>query len=71
MRAQQQPAWLATARLLGDYLVKEVLTPDTAGILRSRAPPAAANSRSRADCGSQSDRPYEVQPDKGGSRALR
>jgi len=67
MRAQQQPAWLATACLLGDYLVKEALTPDTGTY------PAFTRSTGRrtqfpqpADCGSQSDRPYEIQPDKGG-----
>ena len=67
LRAQQQPAWLATACLLGDYLVKEALTPDTGTY------PAFTRSTGRrtqfpqpADCGSQSDRPYEIQPDKGG-----
>ena len=54
MRAQQQPAWLATACLLGDYLVKEALTPDTGTY------PAFTRSTGRrtqfpqpADCGSQ------------------
>ena len=67
MRAQQQPAWLATARLLGDYLVKEVLTPDTGRYPAfTRSTGRRAQFPQPADCGSQSDRPYEIQPDKGG-----
>jgi hypothetical protein len=67
MRGEQQPAWLQTARLMGDYLLKETLTP--AG---GRYPGFTRSTGKRAqfplapDCGSQSDRPYEVQPDKGG-----
>ncbi len=71
MRAQQQPAWLATARLLGDYLVKEARTPDTGkypGFTRSTG--RRAHFPQPADCGSQSDRPYEIQPDKGGIAAF-
>ena len=64
---QQQPAWLATARLLGDYLVKEVLTPDTGKYPAfTRSTGRRAQFPQPADCGSQSDRPYEIQPDKGG-----
>jgi hypothetical protein len=67
MRAEQQPAWLATARLLGDYLVREVLTPDTGKYPAfTRSTGKRAQFPQPADCGSQSDRPYEIQPDKGG-----
>jgi hypothetical protein len=60
-------AMLATARLMGDYLLKETLTPDS-----GRYPTFTRSTGKRgqfpqaADCGSQSDRPYEIQPDKGG-----
>jgi hypothetical protein len=58
---------LETARLLGEYLVNETLTP-AAG-----AYPCFTRSTGRrgrfpqaGDAGSQSDRPYEIEPDKGG-----
>jgi hypothetical protein len=67
LRGEQQAAWLATARLMGDYLLKEVLTPNSGKY------PAFTRSTGKrgqfpqpADCGSQSDRPYEIEPDKGG-----
>jgi hypothetical protein len=66
-RGELQPAWLATARRMGDYLLKETLTP------RFGKYPAFTRSTGKRgqfpqpdDCGSQSDRPYEIQPDKGG-----
>jgi hypothetical protein len=56
-----------TACLMGDYLVKETLTP------RSGPYPSFTRSTGHrgqfpqpADAGSQSDRPYEIEPDKGG-----
>jgi hypothetical protein len=64
------PWLLDTAMLMGDYLVTETLTPSE-GIypkftrstgLRQQFPLAA-------DSGSQSDRPYEIEPDKGGIAA--
>jgi hypothetical protein len=65
--AKQDPRILKTARLLGDYLIRETLTP-TAG--RYPAFTRSTGSRDRfpqpADSGSQSDLPYEIQPDKGG-----
>ncbi len=71
MRAQQQPAWLCTARLLGDYLVKEALTPDTGKYPAfTRSTGRRAQFPQPADCGSQSDRPHEIQPDKGGIAAF-
>ncbi len=67
MRGEQQPAWLATARLLGDYLLKEALTPDSGKYPAfTRSTGKRAQFPQPADCGSQSDRPYEIQPDKGG-----
>ena len=58
---------LNTARAMGDYLVKETLTP------HSGQYPAFTRSTGKrdllplpADCGSQADRPYEIEPDKGG-----
>jgi hypothetical protein len=67
MRGGRDLRFLATARAMGEYLVKETLTPD--------AGPFASFTRSTGkrdqfplaeDCGSQSDRPYETEPDKGG-----
>jgi hypothetical protein len=67
LRGALQSKWLATARLLGDYLTKESLTPDSGKY------PAFTRSTGRRgqfpqpeDCGSQADRPYEIEPDKGG-----
>jgi hypothetical protein len=65
--AGRESQWLTTARCMGDYLTREALTPGTG------AYPAFTRSTGRrqqfpqpADCGSQADRPYEIQPDKGG-----
>lgn len=64
---RQDPWYLQTACVMGDYLTRETLTPSLG--------PYASFTRSTgrrdqlplsADAGSQSDRPYEVQPDKGG-----
>src|SRR6202012_6184731 len=67
LRGEQQSVWLATARLMGDYLLREALTPNS-----GKYPSFTRSTGKRgqfphpADCGSQSDRPYEIQPDKGG-----
>ena len=67
LRAEQQSVWLATARLLGDYLLQEVLTPNSGKYPAfTRSTGKRAQFPQPADCGSQSDRPYEIQPDKGG-----
>ena len=61
------PEYLRTARLMGDYLLREALTPD-----EGRYPKFPRSTGHRGafpqppDCGSQDDRPYEIQPDKGG-----
>ncbi|MGA8027640.1 MAG: hypothetical protein WB992_10870 [Bryobacteraceae bacterium] len=59
--------FLEVARSMGDYLVREALTPDAGKYPRfTRSTgwrhefPQAPNS------GSQDDRPFEIQPDKGG-----
>ena len=64
---RRDPRWLQTARYMGDYLVKEALTPDTGKYPRfSRSTGWAARFPQPPDCGSQNDKLYEVQPDKGG-----
>jgi hypothetical protein len=67
LRGRQDPRFLRTARAMGDYLVEEALTP------RSGRYPAFTRSTGKrdqfplaADCGSQADRPHEIEPDKGG-----
>ena len=59
--------YLNTARRMGDYLVKEALTPDTGRYPRfTRSTGQREQFPLQADAGSQGDRPYEIQPDKGG-----
>lgn len=66
-RERRDPQTLATARAMGDYLLREALTPPT-----GRYPRFARSTGTRGqfplspDAGSQSDRPYEIEPDKGG-----
>jgi len=67
LRDRREPAYLKTACSMGDYLVQEARTPNSgryAGFTRS------TGTRERfplpADSGSQGDRPYEIEPDKGG-----
>jgi len=64
---KRDPAYLKTACSMGDYLVKEALTP------KSGAYPGFTRSTGKrerfpqpVDSGSQADRPYEIEPDKGG-----
>ncbi len=64
---QKDPRLLQMARSMGDYLVKEALTPDTGLYPRfSRSTGWRSRCPQPPDCGSQDDRPYEIQPDKGG-----
>jgi len=65
--AEEDLCYRETACLMGDYLVKESLTPNDGKY------PAFTRSTGRrdrfpqpADAGSQSDRPHEIEPDKGG-----
>ncbi len=64
---QANPKVLEFARGMGDYLVKETLTPDTGKYPRfTRSTGWRAQMPFPADCGSQADKPYEIEPDKGG-----
>ena len=58
---------LDTAALLGEYLINETLTP-AAGAYPSFTRSTGRRGRfpQSDDAGSQSDRPYEIEPDKGG-----
>jgi hypothetical protein len=67
LRGKRDPRYLNTACSMGDYLVKETLTPGS-----GKYPSFTRSTGTReqfpqpADSGSQGDRPYEIQPDKGG-----
>jgi hypothetical protein len=67
LRGGRDAGYLDTARSMGDYLLKESLTPDS-----GRYPAFTRSTGVRdtfplpADCGSQGDRPFEIEPDKGG-----
>ena len=64
---KQDPRLLRMARYMGDYLVKEALTPDAGKYPRfSRSTGWRERFPQPPDCGSQDDQPYEIQPDKGG-----
>jgi hypothetical protein len=64
---KKDPRLLQVARAMGDYLVKESLTPDSGKYPRfSRSTGRRFQFPQPADCGSQNDQPYEVEPDKGG-----
>jgi len=67
LRGGRDLRFLQTARAMGDYLMKETLTPNYG---RYPAFTRSTGKRDRlplpADCGSQADRQYEIEPDKGG-----
>ena len=64
---RKDPGLLRTARAMGDYLVKEAVTPNEGKYPRfTRSTGWAARFPQPPDCGSQDDRPYEIEPDKGG-----
>ena len=66
-KEKKDPRLLQMARYMGDYLVKEALTPDTGKYpLFSRSTGWREKFPQPPDCGSQNDKPYEIQPDKGG-----
>ncbi len=66
-RGKQDPWFLHIARLMGDYLIDVALTPDVGAYPRfSRSTGRRAQFPQAADCGSQADRPFEIEPDKGG-----
>ena len=55
------------ARYMGDYLVKEANTPDTGAYPKfTRSTGVCAKMPQPANCGTQGDQPYDIQPDKGG-----
>lgn len=63
----QNPKILEFARAMGDYLVKESLTPDTGKYPRfTRSTGKRAAFPQPPDAGTQADKPYEIEPDKGG-----
>lgn len=63
----RDPRLLRMARSMGDYLVKESNTPDTGKYPRfTRSTGWRARFPQPPDAGSQDDRPYEIEPDKGG-----
>jgi hypothetical protein len=67
---RKNPQLIAMARAMGDYLVKESLTPDEGKYPRFlRSTGIRLKFPQPPDCGSQADRPYEIQPDKGGIAA--
>ena len=67
LRGKRDPDYLKTACSMGDYLVKETLTPNS-----GHYPSFTRSTGKRdqfplsAECGAQADRPYEIEPDKGG-----
>ena len=66
-KGKKDPRLLQMARYLGDYLVKEAITPDMGKYPRfSRSTGWQGKFPQPADCGSQGDQPYEIEPDKGG-----
>ena len=66
-QVKKDPRVLRIARYMGDYLVKEANTPDEGKYPRfTRSTGWRAKFPQPADCGSQDDKPYEIEPDKGG-----
>jgi hypothetical protein len=64
---KQNPKVLKFARLMGDYLVKEAITPESGKYPSfTRSTGWRAKFPQPPDCGSQGDRPFEIEPDKGG-----
>src|SRR5271154_5908901 len=66
MRGKRDPRTLAIARSMGDYLITEDLTPDSGKYPRfTRSTGRRGSFPQPADSGSQGDRPFEIEPDKG------
>ena len=64
---KKNPKVLEFARYMGDYLIKESLTPDAGKFPRfTRSTGKRAQFPQPPDSGTQADRPYEIEPDKGG-----
>lgn len=66
-QGRQDARVLRMARYLGDYLINEANTPDVGKYpCFTRSTGWRAKFPQPPDCGSQGDRPYETEPDKGG-----
>lgn len=64
---KKNPKILEFARYMGDYLIKESLTPNTGKYPRfTRSTGLREKFPQPADCGTQADKPFEIEPDKGG-----
>ncbi|MFI4888924.1 MAG: hypothetical protein ACHQIL_00170 [Steroidobacterales bacterium] len=67
LRGKRDAGLLAVACSMGDYLVNEALTPDGGRYpLFVRSTGRRGQFPQPADSGSQGDRPFEIEPDKGG-----
>jgi hypothetical protein len=67
LRGRQEAAYLRTACSMGDYLITEALTPNSGKYpLFTRSTGSREQFPLPADAGSQADRAYEIEPDKGG-----
>jgi hypothetical protein len=67
LRGKRNPKTLQLARAMGDYLVAEDLTPDAGKYPRfTRSTGRRGSFPQPPGSGSQADRPYEIEPDKGG-----
>jgi hypothetical protein len=67
LRGKRDDACPKTAGAMGDYLVNETLTPDSGKYPRfTRSTGMRGKFPQPPDCGSQADRPYEIEPDKAG-----
>ena len=66
-RGKRDVRFLRSACSMGDYLVREALTPDAGRYPRfTRSTGKRDQFPLAADAGSQGDRPFEIEPDKGG-----
>lgn len=67
LQGKREAAYLATARAMGDYLLRETLTPDAGRYPRfTRSTGTVGQFPLTPDAGSQGDQPFEIEPDKGG-----
>ena len=63
---RRNPKVLQWAKYMGDYLINESNTPDTGRYPKfTRSTGIAAKFPQPPDCGTQADKPYEIEPDKG------
>lgn len=63
---KKNPKFVEFARYMGDYIIKESLTPDTGKYPRfPRSTGTRAKFPQPPDSGTQADKPYEIEPDKG------